>query len=368
MSPNITLNARILAGLVLLLGLTGVTVAQTAPTTIMEAIQQGDYSQLSPEMRAAVASAQASARVAANLDRAPSSVIQSSIRQSARMQQQAREAYVAALPPRDREIGASVMLGDDTRHGSRGKLYYFVSRSMPLSLLRAYALESLYTGGTLVMKGVRKGDTIKEYLEEVVEDYNNAEGQVLSGMELNPNLFDMFGVTVVPTTVWTNRMGLDDVGSGCENLPEGAPVPKVTLPGPDDRPITVDAPVCAPAPETSYYKIAGALSLNYVLDRFQDAGAPKRAMNYYRSLLAERHSDVNDGTQTAVGTGNAMTPIPHDLRLDSLPRVVLAHWQDELAQKNVQRGPYGPVFSSDMDDDADYRRELLAKIEHGLGL
>jgi len=335
--------------------------------SIIDAVTKSDASQLPAATQRAVATGTESATSSADLSKAPASTTQFAVAQSAKWEQMAREAYVAALPPRDQAVGRSILLGDGTLPGSNGKLYIFVSRSMPMSLLRAYSVEALYTGATLVVKGIRKGDSINQYIEEAVADFNSAEGQVLAGIEVNPNLFDMFNVNVVPSVVWTNRVGLDDIGSGCPNLPEGAKVEQVTLEGPNNSFVTVDKPTCAPVPQTAYYKLTGALAMPYVFDRFQEAGAPKDAMDQYRQQLAERRANATDGTVRAA-VGNAMTPLPEDIKLGILPKYVLRYWSRMLSKMNVQRGPYGPSFSGDGEDDADYRRELTAKVEHGLGL
>lgn len=351
----------------LLAGAPLVAFGQASPGTArMEAILKGDTSQLSPSDKAAFDSVQQAARNTASMKNVPQSVIDFSIKQSGDMQQKALEAYVAALPPRDRAIGSHVLLGDGSAIGGPGKLYFFVSRSMPISLLKAYSLAALHTGGTLVVKGIRKGDTIKEYLEEVMDDFNNADGQVLGGVEINPNLYDMFNVTMVPTVVWTNRVGLDDIGAGCQDV-KGAPK-KLTLTGPDDEPIEVDKPECAEANEATYYKISGALNINYILERFREAGAPKEAIARYQSLLAEQHSNVNDRNQANQTIGNAMAPIKGELHIDNMPKPILQSWQQQMATKHVMRGPYGPVFTMDGADDPVYRKELSEKISHGLGL
>jgi len=240
---------------------------------------------------------------------------------------------------------------------------------MPIPLLRAYAVEALYAGATLVTKGVRKGDTIKEYVEETVADFNNADGQHMANMEVNPNLFDMFQVDVVPTVVWTNRVGLDDIGAGCSDLPDGTPVPQIELMGPYDVPMTVDRPTCAPVPQSSYYKIAGSLKLEYVFDRFEQAGLPSEATKPFREGLAERAGNVfSDVANQQTSLGNEMQPVSDDLKLDMLPKYVLREWKEMLATQNVQRGPYGPAFSADESDDPDYRRELQNIVDRGLGL
>jgi hypothetical protein len=57
-----------------------------------------------------------------------------------------------------------------------------------------------------------------------------------------------------------------------------------------------------------------------------------------------------------------------DAKLDQFPKAVLLDIQGQMMHSNVQRGPFGPTFSNDDDDDKAYRQELTDKIRHGLGL
>lgn len=335
--------------------------------SLLDAISEGDYSQLPDETRRAIESGSKSAKVSADLSNAPASTIEFAQQQSDNWERAAKEAFVAALPPRDQARGASLFLGGGTLPGHEGKIYIFVSRAMPMALLRAYALEAMHMGATLVVKGIRKGDTVKEYLMESMNEYNSVEGQLLSGIEINPNLFDMFQVDVVPAVVWTNRVGLDDIGSGCPNLPEGTPTPQIQLEGPDDTLVTVNKPVCAPAHESSFYKITGTIALPYVFDRFEDAGLAKEALAPYREALAARAADVHDGT-VRQDLGNQMVPVSSNVTLDRLPKHVLREWKRLLETENVQRSPFGPAFSKDDVDDPEYRAWLTERVNHGLGL
>lgn len=335
--------------------------------SLLDAISDGDYSQLPEETRRAVVSGTKSAEKSADLSKAPAAALDFAQKQSDNWEQAAKEAFVAALPPRDKARGQSLFLGGGTLPGNEGKIYIFVSRAMPQSLLRAYALDAMHLGASLVVKGIRKGDTIKEYILDSVNEYNSIEGQHLSGIEINPNLFDMFQVDVVPAVVWTNRVGLDDIGSGCPNLPEGTPTPQIQLEGPEDTLVTANKPVCAPAPESSYYKITGTIALPYVFDRFEDAGLAKEALAPYREALAARAADVHDGT-VRQDMGNQMVPLPNNMTLDRLPKHVLLEWKRLLDSENVQRGPFGPAFSKDEGDDPEYRAWLTDRVNHGLGL
>lgn len=332
---------------------------------IIDGVSKNNSGDLKQTTQQAIQTGLQSAKVSSDVDHMDARTVDFAVDQSAKWQQMAREAYVAALPPKDRALGASVLLGDGT--GGHGRIYIFVSRSMPQSLLRAYAVDAFYMGAQLVFKGVRKGDTLKEYISDAMENFNNVDGMAMAGLDINPNLFDMFDVKVVPAVVWSDRVGLDDVGSGCQNLPDNAPVPKLDLTGPDDELITVDKPVCAKMPDTAYYKMSGALALPYVLDRFQEAGLAKPVVDKYRAMLAERTSNLFDGTVTQT-TGHAIVPVSPEAKLDRLPKTVLLSIQEQMQNSSVQRGPFGPTFSSDADDDAAYRQELNEQIRHGLGL
>lgn len=333
-----------------------------APTDLLKAIQSGDYNLLSPEIQAAVRSGTTAAEAAQALGGDAEVLGESALDIMAQMRQQAREAYVAALPPRDRELGRQVLLGDYNSPDSPGKLYYFVSRTMSESLLRAYALEAMSTGGTLIVKGPRRGNTIKEFVQDAMADFNTVEGLTLASIEMNPNLFDMFKVEVVPTIVWTTRMGLEDIGSGCEALDEEAS-PKIALEDHNSNTFMMAKPTCAPVAENSYYKIAGTVTTWYALEAFENAGAPKLAMEGLRENLRDRLSNVNVAN---TGAGQEIQAIPDDIRIENLPRHILAYWQEELSTQRVQRTPLGPVFSDDGEDDPEYRAELLNQIERGL--
>lgn len=335
--------------------------------SLLDAISDEDYSQMPEETRRAIETGVKSSKFRADMNNLPASVLESAAEKSTIWEKMSREAYVAGLPPRDQPRGSRLLLGDGGLPGNDGTLYIFVSRSMPMSLLRAYALDALYTGASLVVKGVRKGDTIKEYVQEALNDFNSVDGQSLAGIEVNPNLFDMFDVSVVPAVVWTNRVGLEDIGSGCGNLPEGEPLPQMVMDGPDDTKITVNKPVCAKVPSSAYYKLTGTIALPYVFERFEEAGLSKEATQRYKDALAERHSNVHDSAQQD-SLGRAQTPMSESIKLDLLPRPLLKMWQEQLATRNVQRSPYGPVFSNEEEDDPMYRQELKDRIDHGLGL
>lgn len=351
------------------------SIAQTAPSQLlgggMARMQQimEEARSTAPsgdnQLDAATRGGQESARAAASLQGVTPQIIDFNLQHSKAMEQATREAYVKAMPKRDQARGAALLLNDGTLPGHNGRLLIFVSRSMPMSMLRAYAMDAMYLGAPLVVKGLRKGQTVKEYVEESVEQFNSVDGQHLASMEINPNLFDMFDVKVVPTVVWTNRVGLDDINSSCDE-PAGPPE-MVSFMGPHDVPIEAERPTCAKAPESSYYKIAGSLNMDYVLDRFEAAGLAKEATAPFRAgLLARAGGVVQYGEQAPVG--NYMAPVRSDTKIERMPRHILEAWQESLAEENVARSPYGPVFGEDQEDDPEYRRELQERVTRGLAL
>ena len=274
------------------------------------------------------------------------------------------QAFIASAPDRDQPRLTQLLLADGTEPGV-GRLIYFVSRSMPASLLKAYALDAMHTGADLVVKGLRKGDTIKDYIMESMEDFNSSGGNQLASLEINPNLYDTFKITVVPTVVWTNKAGLSVVGSGCDTLQEGAT--QMQVKGHDGGMVSVKKPECQPAQDTAYYKISGALTTAYVLDKFERAGAPAQAINHYRDLLAQNRSRSNiPNTIYAQTFNNAMPAVVTEVSVSKLPKSTLLQWQKSLVKMKVQRGPWGPAFGPDGADDAKYRAELTDQINAGL--
>jgi len=333
---------------------------------IMEAVQKGNTGALDERTRDAVQAGLESGRAASQFENSRQTDLESVMRLTDDWQKLSREAFIATIPKRDQALGRSLLLEDGTDPNFTGQVFIFVSRSMPTSLLKAYALDALHLGATLVTKGIKPGQSVPEYVEEAMAEFNTAEGQALSGMDLNPNLFETFGVTVVPTIVWSNKVGLNELGVGCPPLPQETPMPKITLKGPDGNGIEVDKPTCGRAADTSYYKVSGTLNLNYVFDRFEAAGAPSPAMQFYKNQLAGR-TTVYDKRTTEV-VGNAQVPIEGKVTLDKMPRYVLEHWKAKLAEpgSKVAKSLWGPVFGGDVEEDAQYRAELQERIRSGL--
>lgn len=139
-------------------------------------------------------------------------------------------------------------------------LYYFVSWSMPLNILRSYALEAMWSGGTLVIKGVPPGKDLAQFFMEDVQQLIYGKG-ASANISIDPRLFDAYQVEVVPTLVYSTVR---------DNFQcQGVVRTKIEHPTQElfyDR--------CPPLETNSYYKISGAVTTSYALEQFKEKGAP----------------------------------------------------------------------------------------------
>jgi type-F conjugative transfer system pilin assembly protein TrbC len=139
-------------------------------------------------------------------------------------------------------------------------LYYFVSWSMPLELIRSYAIEAMWSGGTLVFKGIPKGRDLGEVMMKDMQQLVYGKGAA-ANVSLDPRLFDAYGITSVPTIVFTTvkaDMQCQGVNPVTFKLPSGEPLSYDTCPALD------------PA---AYWKMTGAITSNYAIQTFIEDGA-----------------------------------------------------------------------------------------------
>ena len=117
------------------------------------------------------------------------------------------------------------------------KIYYFVSFSMPESLLKTYLLDAIWTGGDVVIKGILpKYNNIYKFVGEKLKPL--VYGKQMAAIQINPNLFEMYAIDKVPSIVVTQNNELN----GCmplSNTGFGA------------------TQACGELPKKSYYKISG---------------------------------------------------------------------------------------------------------------
>jgi type-F conjugative transfer system pilin assembly protein TrbC len=148
-------------------------------------------------------------------------------------------------------------LGVDPK--GNANLYYFVSFSMPMEMLRSYVLEAMWSGGTIVVRGVPPGRTFKEFFTEDLRQLIYAKGAA-ANISLDPRLFESYNVQAVPAIVYTeDRSQLVCAGQGDQKLMRGG------------RELSYDR--CVPLSSDKYWKISGAVTTDFALRTFMEKGA-----------------------------------------------------------------------------------------------
>lgn len=178
--------------------------------------------------------------------------------QMARRVDQIADAAMAA----DRDKVLKFLGIDEQRDGS---LYFFVSFEMPLELMRAYAVEAMWAGGTLVVRGVPPGRDLGKFITEDLRSlvYGKGSSSVIS---LDPRLFDGYKITTVPSIVYS----LERANFDCRSTN-----PKVFEY--QEKQLSYDR--CPPVDESKYWKMTGAVTADYALREFVKAGAPGAQSN-----------------------------------------------------------------------------------------
>lgn len=180
-------------------------------------------------------------------------------------------------------------------------LYYFVSWSMPQEMLRTYALEAMWTGGTLVFKGIPPGKDLKAFITEDLQSLVYGKGSFAS-ISIDPRLYESYGIKVVPTIVLTE----DRANPLCLGAKHSFAYGKETL----------GYLTCPKLAEDKYWKIAGTVTSNYALLEFKAHGA--ETANAHLAALAKG---------LAVGISSAKTAAPYT-----------GAWKDAISPADIAAG------------------------------
>lgn len=143
---------------------------------------------------------------------------------------------------------------------SNNNLYYFVSFAMPLEMLRAYVLEAMWSGGTVVFRGVPEGKTITTFFTQDLRQLVYGKGAA-ANISMDPRLFEVYAIDTVPSIVYTEDRG----------QPRCAGEEKKTFKGADGNEVSYEA--CARMDPSKYWKISGAVTSLFALQSFTEAGA-----------------------------------------------------------------------------------------------
>lgn len=144
-------------------------------------------------------------------------------------------------------------------------LYYFVSFEMPIEVLRAYVVEAMWAGGTLIFRGPPPGRDLGKFMTEDLRSLIYGKGASAS-ISLDPRLFDGYKITTVPTIVYTeDRKNFMCMGVNPKSFQhEGQ---------------TLSYDTCPPVDESKYWKISGAVTTDFALREFINAGAKGAQIN-----------------------------------------------------------------------------------------
>ena len=145
----------------------------------------------------------------------------------------------------------------------KGQLYYFVSLSMPQALLKEYALDAMWSGGRLILRGMDPAmPDLRTFIAEELQPLVQFKGGAAE-ISIDPRLYDTYQISMVPTIVYSQ-------------LPEDQlclQEKQVSMQTPDGK--TRSYGTCTnQADPTKYWKLEGSVSTTYALQAFQQAGAP----------------------------------------------------------------------------------------------
>lgn len=140
-------------------------------------------------------------------------------------------------------------------------LIYLVSWSMPIEMLRSYALEARWSGGHLVFKGTPPDKTLLQNLAEDYLELSEKNSEMDAPVSIDPRYFDMFNVTTAPAIILVDNM--DEL----ECAPQAPIVFKSNLKK------TLRVRRCAVASDKGWWKVTGALTTGYALRVMAEAGS-----------------------------------------------------------------------------------------------
>ena len=138
-------------------------------------------------------------------------------------------------------------------------IYYFVSYEMPLEVLRAYVIEAMWSGGTLVFRGIPPGRDMRQFITKDLRELIYGKG-ASAALSIDPRLFDGYKITTVPTIVYTEeRKNFMCTGVNPKSFKY------------EEKTLSYDT--CPPVDESKYWKITGAVTTDFALREFINAGA-----------------------------------------------------------------------------------------------
>lgn len=189
------------------------------------------------------------------------------------VQRVSRDAETIANPAMQRRRDRLLRFLGINPQGST-QLDIFVSWSMPLQMLRAYEVESMWTGAPLVFRGIPKGTTLRKFITKDLRELVWGKGAG-ADISIDPRLYDLYSVTSVPTIVLSKRVTQISCAIGA-SFSAG-------------KLGTLRYDRCSRMNPSNFIKVEGAITTAYALREFERNGWPQ-ARQY---LLALRKGYTN---------------------------------------------------------------------------
>ncbi len=146
-------------------------------------------------------------------------------------------------------------------------LYYFLSFSMPMELMRAYVVEAMWSGGTIIFRGAPPDRKIEDFMIQDLRQLLYGKGSSVN-IDIDPRLYDAYDIKTIPTIVYTRdrRQLTCDTPSG------------FNIAAQDGSNATYST--CSAIDQDKYWKMSGAVTSDYALRAFVEAGAPGAQVFY----------------------------------------------------------------------------------------
>jgi len=136
-----------------------------------------------------------------------------------------------------------------TSEAEKPNVYILISSSMPMELIRAYALDAITYNARLIYKGIDPNHRLMWFAKRYILPLRGKK--LAPTVDINPVPFSLWKVDSVPTIVFSKKEPICG-----ETFDAG---------GFKD---------CKPAPENTYWKMSGAVDVTWALRQFKDEGAP----------------------------------------------------------------------------------------------
>lgn len=209
------------------------------------------------------------------------------------------------------------------------QLYIFVSFSMPESLIRAYALDAAYTGATLVFRGIDDETDLRSFVFQKIMPLVHA-GETGTPIQIDPRLFDVFGVKQVPSIVLakTTDAILCETGTHETGLYQEEPILY---------------PKCTPMEPDTFWLLSGAVTTQYALQTFKQAGADS-AQDFLKNLSTGYvHGSIAGEEDAQQRQGIEENAFKEELKwlAERNAEILRERYQDE--KTTVYSTPWGPA-------------------------